>query len=232
MSSADMGPVEAICMDCARRFGGRMYRGTIAARPPTGLTPIRVALAGTGPPKSQPYFKVQDRLANWVVELEAPAILPSVTTMAAVYETSDGFFFKLDTKGFLHDFLGRLFGSKDADVGDVQLANDLFVKANDAYRARVLFANEEFRQNILERLSTQASLFRKLEARPEGFHDRAELSVVFMLTADVSASSAYAMSCHEMLSWLLPRLAAPRTEPETLREPAGQWRLMYSRSEP
>lgn len=90
--------------------------------------------------------RVVTRVDPWTVVLQARPH-PSFTdfVMWALYRSVDGFEFKVSLKGLFHGFFGRVFGSRDIDIGDRELQKHYFVKANHEDKVRRLLTNQEFR---------------------------------------------------------------------------------------
>ena len=66
-------------------------------------------------------------------------------SMRAVYTSLDGFGFKVGLKMPFHSLRGRIFGSKDVDMGDSELLREHFVIASDEDKVRQLFSRERLR---------------------------------------------------------------------------------------
>ncbi len=87
--------------------------------------------------------KVLTVVENWTIVLEGQSGSPFA--MRAAYKSVDGFEFKLRQKLWLHNFLGRVFGSRDIDVADQDLQQHYSVEANNEGEARRFLAGQKFR---------------------------------------------------------------------------------------
>ncbi len=100
------------------------------------------------------YFKqlpsrgiVVTKADNWTIVAEGGSQWPNL--MRALYRSLDGFQFKVATKWGLHDFMARIFGSKDIDIGEHELQERYSVEArntwSDEHMVRKLLTNQTFR---------------------------------------------------------------------------------------
>lgn len=85
--------------------------------------------------------------------------------MTALYVRRDGFRFKVGHKGWFARPWRKLFGVKDIPVGYPEFDTDFFVKGNDEFKVRALFANRRIRELIQSQPSID---FKVLERESRG----------------------------------------------------------------
>jgi len=96
------------------------------------------------------------KVGNWKITLhtyvqEASSSYSATrryTTMVAPYVCRDGFRFRVGHKGWFARLWRKLFGTKDVQVGYPEFDRDFFVKGNDEFKVRALFANPRIRELI------------------------------------------------------------------------------------
>jgi tetratricopeptide (TPR) repeat protein len=87
---------------------------------------------------------VLTKVENWTIVAEK--LSGNKPTMRALYRPLDEFHFKVVTRGSAHALAGRIFGSKDVDVGDSTLHERYSVESDEVQRVGALVTNRQFQE--------------------------------------------------------------------------------------
>lgn len=152
--------------------------------PRVEATFINYAIEGGGdymrPDKISTAVLVLTRVEGWTIVAEK--LSGSGPTMRALYRPLDGFHFKVATRWGTHDLAGRIFGSKDIDVGEPALHEKYSVESNEEERVRRLVTNQQF-QELWARCVHPAGSRNVIDRCETKLYDDADRQVQVLLNA-------------------------------------------------